>query len=259
VDSFAPAFEPLLSAESLTLYRGRRLIYNDLSVSFRTGVTAILGPNGAGKTTLIEGLLDPGRERRGRILLQGAIVPEQVSLRKYFSQVGHMPQSWAYFAGFTVQESVEYAAWLKGVGSRQLRLAAEESIDRVGLTAERGVKVRKLSGGMRQRVGLAEALVHDPKVVFLDEPTVGLDPSQRAMFREVLRTRGQGRSVVLSTHLTEDVEAIADRVIVVSDGQIVFDGSPSSLAARAKTVGNSSQLEAGYLAVIADSAAPEGE
>lgn len=229
------------------------MVYQDLSVSFGVGVTAILGPNGAGKTTFLEGLLEPGRAQRGTIRLDGDVVPDQVSQSVFASQIGYMPQDWNFFAGFTVQQTVEYGAWLKGIRSRDLTKAAAAAVSRVDLAERSQSKVRTLSGGMRQRVGLAEALVANPRVLLLDEPTVGLDPAQRTLFRNSIRDGASDRAVVLSTHLTDDVEAIADRVIVINDGEVEFDGTPAQLAAEAAadgTEGAATSLEAGYLTVI---------
>lgn len=246
---------PVLELEDLTLVRGRRRIYEHLTVSFSVGVTALLGPNGAGKTTLLEALLEPARARHGHIRLDGLGVPGQVPLAKYLSRVGHMPQDWGYFSGFSVQESVEYAAWLKGVPSAELRSAALEAIGHVDLSEQRSQKVRKLSGGMRQRVGLAETFVNDPRVVLLDEPTVGLDPAQRSLLRQYVTSSAQDRAIVMSTHLTDDVDAVADRVVVVDNGKITFDGTPSDLRARATgTHRGASALEDGYLSVLSPAA-----
>lgn len=242
---------PVLAAESLTLYRGRRRVYEDLTLSLEVGVTALLGPNGAGKTTLIEGLLSPDRVKSGRVLLDGAVVPADLALRAYWARVGHMPQSWRFYPGFTARESVTYAAWLKNMPSSATQRAADAALQWVDLTAQRNVKVRRLSGGMRQRVGLAEAFVNDPRLVLLDEPTVGLDPAQRASFRDFVRAKSTDRAVVISTHLIDDVSVLADRVVVIDAGRIVFNGSVGELEARGQSGPRAaSLLESGYLAVV---------
>ncbi|WP_375404934.1 ATP-binding cassette domain-containing protein [uncultured Amnibacterium sp.] len=242
---------PVLTAESLSLHRGRRRIYEDLHLSFDVGVTALLGPNGAGKTTLIEGLLAPERAAQGRVLFRGQAVPSTVPLREFLSKVGHMPQAWAFYSGFTALETVEYMGWLKGLTSSQARAAAVSALAWVDLTAQQDVRVRRLSGGMRQRVGLAETFVNNPEVVLLDEPTVGLDPAQRAMFRDFIRSRSTDRAIVISTHLTDDVAVLADRVVVVDAGRVVFDGTVDQLTERAGPGdASASAIEAGYLAVI---------
>lgn len=176
--------------------------------------------------------------------------------RKYSRQVGYMPQQWGFYPAFTALESVEYAAWLKGVSSNRLRSVATRALSFVGLLNERSKKVRQLSGGMQQRVGLAESIAHAPRILILDEPTVGLDPVERTRFRKYIQEGGGAESVLFSTHLTDDVQAIADRVLVVRGGSIVFDGTPGELANQAAGhVAGATALEAGYACVIERSAA----
>lgn len=250
---------PILQMRHVVVSRGKRRIYSDFSLNLERGVTALLGPNGAGKSTLIAALLRPDRLRQGSVLLDGTAVTGGASLTRYHSRLGHMPQDWSFFSGYTAQQSVEYVAWLKGLSGSAISSAARDALERVRLAEHRTVPVRKMSGGMRQRVGLAESLVNDPSVLLLDEPTVGLDPAQRAAFRDVLASEKQGRAVLLSTHLTDDVEAVADRVVVVADGGIHFDGTPRELAqlAGADSV-DSRSLEAGYLAAVSAPTPPNG-
>jgi ABC-2 type transport system ATP-binding protein len=175
------------------------------------------------------------------------------SVRAFYGRVGYMAQQWKYFGSFTALESVEYAAWLKGTPSRLLRAEALSALEWVQLSDAAATKVRRLSGGMQQRVGLAEAFVNDPRIVLLDEPTVGLDPAQRVAFRRFLRDKSADRAIILSTHLTDDVEATANRVIVMTNHGIAFDGSPAGLAARARDLPDgASRMEAGYLAVVGE-------
>jgi len=246
---------PTLEVRRLSLFRGRRRIYADLNLVLRRGVTTLLGPNGAGKTTLLNALLRPDRIRDGEVLLNGERITDGVSLKNYHSQLGHMPQDWRFFSGFSALESVEYVAWLKGLAPAAVPTAARAALSRVQLLDRAAMPVRSMSGGMRQRVGLAEALVNRPAIVLLDEPTVGLDPAQRASFRDALASEAKERAVLLSTHLTDDVRAIADRVLIVDRGAIVFDGTPTEMAdlGGGKPT-DASALEAGYL--VAVSAAP---
>lgn len=182
--------------------------------------------------------------------LDGVRINDAATQKWFYGRVGYMPQEWRYFRGFTAYESVAYNAWLKGVNAGDLDNNATAALDGVGLSEVAHVKVRRLSGGMQQRVGLAEAFVNDPRVVLLDEPTVGLDPAQRAAFRRFVKERGVDRAVVLSTHLIDDVEAIADRVIVIRNGHVAFDGSPTELAGLSGLAVGGPTLEAGYLSVV---------
>lgn len=242
---------PVLSVRHLSIKRGRRRIYDDFTLDLHGGVTALLGPNGAGKTTLLDALANP-RVGQGELVLDGASL-RNGSDSAYLRQVGYMPQAWTTFPGFTARESVEYVAWLKGLPASRLSASAEEALRIVDLNDQRNVKVRRLSGGMKQRVGLAEALVNRPRVLLLDEPTVGLDPSQRNVFREALRRHGGSNrgAVLLSTHLTDDAASIADRVLVIDEGQLLFDGTPDRLASVGRRSGGVSDLESGYLEIMA--------
>ena len=242
----------ILTCENLTVARGRKLIYRDFSISFGTGVTTILGPNGAGKTTLLEALVRPDRVKDGRVFLDSQEVFSDVQLPEFLERLGYMPQKWAFYRGFSVRDSLRYTAWLKRLPANDVEYAVDSSLAWVDLMDQRNEKIRRLSGGMRQRVGLAEAFVNAPRAVLLDEPTVGLDPAQRAMFRRFVRDRSEGRAVILSTHLTDDVEAMADRVVVIANGKLAFDGSPFELKKLGRAAEGFTALEAGYLSVIAD-------
>lgn len=163
-----------------------------------------------------------------------------------------MPQNWRPMPGYSVLESVEYAAWLKRVPDHRLRQLAMDALSEVGLADKARIKVTRLSGGEQQRVGLAESFAHEPSLLLLDEPTAGLDPLQRRHFHSILRGRGRTAAIVLSTHLTEDVSAVADRVLVMKSGHIVFDGGVSEaerLGARGQASGESA-IEAAYRALV---------
>ncbi len=241
----------VVRVKQLSVVRGGRCVVGPVDLDFAVGVTAVLGPNGAGKTSLFETLLAPGRSTGGFLTLDGTLVEGKDATRRFFAATGFMPQDWRFVHNFSALESVAYAAWLKGFSGRQVRSVAYDALGWVDLQSVARVKVRKLSGGMRQRVGLAEAFVGSPRFVLLDEPTVGLDPGQRAEFRALVRARAETTAVVISTHLTDDVAAIADRVLVLDEGRIRFDGTPSQLAALGSSDAHSaSAIEAGYLAVV---------
>jgi ABC-type multidrug transport system ATPase subunit len=167
--------------------------------------------------------------------------------------LGYLPQSLGYYPGFTVLEFVEYFALLKEVPATQVSRAVATAVERVGLGAKAHSKLRTLSGGMLRRAGIAQAIVNEPQLLLLDEPTAGLDPEQRIQFRALLRELGGRATVVVSTHLVEDVGAACTEVALMDEGKIVFHGTPNDLAARGDGHGaGDAPLERGYSAVLAE-------
>ncbi|WP_435740150.1 ATP-binding cassette domain-containing protein [Clavibacter nebraskensis] len=243
--------QPVLEVVDIALGRGSRIIYKHFNITLRQGITMILGPNGTGKTTLLEHLVNPDDMLDGHLVLHGRRVGQALPMQDYYGRLGFLPQKWESYSGFSVSDSLEYVAWLKGLSSTAAKRAASESLAAFGLSGHAKMSVSKLSGGLQQRVGIAEAFVNDPDVVLLDEPTVGLDPEQRSLVRKYLKANAESKAIVVSTHLTDDVDAIADRVIVVADGVALFDGTPGELAERGETdKGHNSPLEAGYLSIV---------
>ncbi|MFR9796325.1 ATP-binding cassette domain-containing protein [Streptomyces sp. MS06] len=205
-----------------------------VSFTLRPGVTGLLGPNGAGKTTLLRLLATALRPDGGslRVLGHDPLTGEgRLEVRR---RLGYLPQHPGFYPSFTALDFVDYVAILKELTDRRQRRAeAQRVLASVGLADQRHKKIKALSGGMKQRVALAAALVGDPALLILDEPTVGLDPEQRLRFRELVAELGEGRTVLLSTHQTEDVAALCHRVIVLDGGRVRFDGEPARLAGEA--------------------------
>ncbi|MBM7772258.1 ABC-2 type transport system ATP-binding protein [Actinokineospora baliensis] len=213
---------------------GRKHVIDGLDLDVRPGVTGLLGPNGAGKTTLLRCLatvLAPDAGSLRALGLDPTDSTQRVALRR---RLGYLPQDPALYGHFTVAQMVDYIAILKEITNRRER---RDEITRVlaevDLSGQSAVKVKKLSGGMRQRLGIAAALVADPDFIILDEPTVGLDPEQRMRFRMLLSRLGESKVVLLSTHQTEDVAALCERVVVFRAGRVAFDGTPAELARHA--------------------------
>jgi ABC-2 type transport system ATP-binding protein len=223
-----------VSASGLSLHYGRTRALDEVSLRLTPGVTGLLGPNGAGKTTLLRVLATAVPADRGTFTVLGHDPGTARGRQEVRRRLGYLPQTPGFHPDFTAFEFVDYVAILEeltdGAGRhREVRRV----LDEVALGDVRGKRIRKLSGGMRQRVALAAALVGDPGFLVLDEPTVGLDPEQRMRFRELIAGAGEGRTVLLSTHQTEDVAMLCHRVVVMAAGAVRFDGTPAELTARA--------------------------
>lgn len=205
-----------------------------VDLDLRPGVTGLLGPNGAGKSTLLRilaTLLAPssGSVRVGK--WDPTSLSERVEVRR---RLGYLPQELGLYPRFTVFEFVDYLAILKELKEpKQRHRRVQAALDAVDLGDVAGRKLRTLSGGMRRRVGIAQAIVADPDLLLLDEPTTGLDPQQRARFRELVADLGQRHTVLLSTHLVEDVAAVCQAVVVLEGGRVRLAGTPGGLRATA--------------------------
>lgn len=175
----------------------------------------ILGPNGAGKTTLMKLLIAGLLPTRGEILLNGR--PLLFQEKQLKSQLGYLPQSFGLYEELTVWQFLDYMAALKGIKGKA---AIDDVLQRTNMTQQRKIRIRNLSGGQRQRVGIAQALLGDPKLLILDEPTVGLDPEERVKFRNIFSEMAQNKIILLSTHIVEDVQAVCSRVLVIYGGPL---------------------------------------
>ncbi|GIM90766.1 ABC transporter ATP-binding protein [Paractinoplanes toevensis] len=210
---------------------GATTALDGLDLDIGVGVTGLLGPNGAGKTTLLRCLATALAPDHGRIEAYGldpADSRQRTALRR---RLGYLPQSPGLYPNFSAAALLDYVAVLKEIVDPAVRRAeVRRVLEEVGLSDRANVKVRKLSGGMRQRLGVAQALLGGPDLIVLDEPTVGLDPEQRMLFRALISRLGETRTVLLSTHQTEDVGALCERVVVIRGGRAVFAGAPRALA-----------------------------
>ena len=220
----------IATASAVTKRLGRTHALRGVSLELGSGITGLLGPNGAGKTTLMRILATVLGPDGGELRLLGRDPGRSEERPVIRRSLGYMPQEPGFPPRFTAFEFVDYIAILKEHTERRAR---HDEVRRVlnltGLSEVSGRRVRALSGGMRRRLALAQALVGDPQLLILDEPTAGLDPEQRLRFRELLSSLAEDRAVLLSTHQTEDVAALCSRVVVLADGRRVFAGAPAGI------------------------------
>jgi len=215
------------------------------------GVFGLLGPNGAGKTSLLRMLATVLSPTSGEIQLLDRDPRAVTARREIRRRLGYLPQNLGYYPSFTVVEFIEYFALLKEMPSAAIPKAVATAVERVDLGAKAKAKLRTLSGGMLRRVGIAQAIVNDPDLLLLDEPTAGLDPEQRVQFRALLRSFGESATVIVSTHLVEDVGAACSEVALMSAGKMVFRGTPDELITQGEDRGvGDAPLERGYSAVL---------
>jgi ABC-type multidrug transport system ATPase subunit len=241
----------------LTRRFGRTQAVAGVNLETGPGVFGLLGPNGAGKTSLLRMMATVIPPTSGRLRLLGRDPGAYGPRKEIRRRLGYLPQNLGYYPGFTVVEFVEYFALLKDMPAGRVPGAVATAVEQVGLGDKARSKLRALSGGMLRRVGIAQAIVNQPELLLLDEPTAGLDPEQRVAFRALLRDLGQRATVIVSTHLVEDVGAACTQVALMDKGKIVFHGTPDELTARAEgtAAAGDAPLERGYSAVLAQARA----
>lgn len=221
-----------LSIDRLTKQYGRKIAVDCVSTVLRSGVYGLLGENGAGKTTLMRMLCAILEPTSGEVFLDGREVTSMGG--DYRDLLGYLPQDFGYYPNYTAKEFLLYMAALKGIPRDVAGSRTKELLEVVGLSESASKKIKTFSGGMKQRVGIAQALLNEPKLLILDEPTAGLDPKERVRFRNMISDYAAGRIVILSTHIVSDIEAIADEVLLMKKGKLVSQGTVSALTKEAE-------------------------
>ena len=209
-----------LSIDRLTKQYQNKIAVDRISLRLNTGIYGLLGANGAGKTTLMRmvcGILKP---TSGTITFDGIDVSEE----RYRSMLGYLPQDFGYYPEFTGEDFLLYMAALKGMRKPQARRKTVELLKLVSLHDVAKKKIKTYSGGMKQRLGIAQALLNQPKLLVLDVPTAGLDPKERVRFRDLIKDLGKDSIVLLSTHIVSDIEHIADDILMMKSGQLIYQG-----------------------------------
>ncbi len=219
-----------LKTIELTKKFGSKTAVNHLNITLTNGVYGLLGANGAGKTTFMRLLCNIQTPTAGKIVLNGKNI---VGLgEKYRNILGYLPQHFGYYPDFTALDFLLYVSALKGLSEKSGKKKSKELLEAVGLSAESRHKIKTFSGGMKQRLGIAQAMLNDPHILILDEPTAGLDPKERVRFRNLISAFAKNRIVILSTHIVSDVEFIAEEIIMMKSGQIVHFGKPQEITSE---------------------------
>ena len=210
-----------LVIDRLTKQFQNKIAVDRVSLHLHNGVFGLLGTNGAGKTTLMRMLCGILQPTSGTITFDGIDVSEE----GYRAILGYLPQDFGYYPEFTAMDFLIYMAALKGLPKKSAKRRANELLELVGLEDMGRKKIKTFSGGMKQRLGIAQALLNDPKLLILDEPTAGLDPKERVRFRNLIQQLGKDSIVLLSTHIVSDIEHIADEVLMMKDGTLIYNGT----------------------------------
>ena len=219
-----------LKTIELTKKFGSKTAVNHLNITLTNGVYGLLGANGAGKTTFMRLLCNIQTPTSGKIVLNDKNI---VGLNeKYRGLLGYLPQHFGYYPDFTALDFLLYVSALKGLNEKNAEKKSKELLEAVGLSAESKHKIKTFSGGMKQRLGIAQAMLGDPHLLILDEPTAGLDPKERVRFRNLISAFAKNRIVILSTHIVSDAEFIAEEIIMMKSGQIVHFGKPQEITAE---------------------------
>lgn len=215
-----------IKIEHLNQYYGKKQALKEVDLTIQQGMFGLLGRNGAGKTTLMKVLATLLPKSDGRITVCGIPVEDSARIRK---MTGYLPQDFSMYPNMSVYEAMDYLGVLSGLSTAERRKRIPYLLEKVNLQNDRKTKVKALSGGMKRRLGIAQAILHNPRILIVDEPTAGLDPEERVRFRNLLCEIAEERIVILSTHIVGDIEATCEQIAVLNNGEILYQGTVSGL------------------------------
>ena len=216
-----------LTLDRLTKQYGSKIALDRIDATFGPGIYGLLGANGAGKTTMMRLICDILKPTSGEVTFNGTNIREMGE--SYRAAIGYLPQDFGYYPNFTAMNFLLYMASLKGLNARYAKEKSLELLETVNLSEVKDKKIKTFSGGMKQRLGIAQAFLNNPQILILDEPTAGLDPRERVKFRNLITSFAEDKIVILSTHIVTDVEYIADEILVIKGGALLKKGAESTI------------------------------
>lgn len=219
-----------ISLKSVSKFYGKKEALKEINLEIEKGMFGLLGRNGAGKTTLMKIITTLLQPTSGEVIVCGVNIKEESKIR---DMVGYLPQEFSMYSNMTVYEAMDYLGVLSGLDKKERKVRIPELLSKVNLQNNIKTKVKAMSGGMKRRLGIAQALLNNPRVLIVDEPTAGLDPEERIRFRNLISEVAEDRIVILSTHIVGDIEATCEKVAIMNEGKIIFNGTVTELLDKA--------------------------
>lgn len=236
-----------ITIQNMNKFYGKKQALFDINLTIEQGMFGLLGRNGAGKTTLMKTIAALHKKKSGEVTVCGVPVEKAKKIR---AMTGYLPQDFSMYPNMRTDEALDYLGALSGIPAQERKKRVDLLLEKVNLTEHRRKKVKELSGGMKRRLGIAQALIHNPEVIIVDEPTAGLDPEERIRFRNLLCEIAEDRIVILSTHIVGDIESTCEKIAVMDEGRILWKGTVKELIQNASGHIYTANIEKQYMAQI---------